>query len=511
MFLSDRAKIFGSPIFSSLWFLLFSIVRIVIELRLQEPFLEAEISTVAHFLSFYLLCYVVTAIIIFYGRNQGLYDALAWANVAFIILPFPPLIDYVLYVEPQIYSYAPQEHFLGNLLTVFSVYGDASWGQRILGVYVSVIIGLAVFLSHKRIIRALKASLANYLYTAVVSVEWIRPLLPSGSMNVPEAIYFSDSVINQGFTIYYVLIAHILLFTIWLASHKKALPSLIASLRPVRSVHWVLVGWLGIALSPNPLPWELVISHLIVITFSCLLGWWFIALVNDYNDIAIDKLSNPNRLFVHMPQLINERETWFCWLAITSTLTALSLGFVPFILMLCYLIGGIVYSVPPPLKLPKPRRYTISSSSIGAGSALFYLMGSIAYIPLDGIAFNDINWYVLFALTLGFGMAGYIKDEKDAFADKQAGIATLFTKLPYKQARKITGLLLLGGWCILLTISLNNLYTFIVGCVCAIVAISSYSKQNNPLIQISLFQVFLASMIISGLLNKEIIHDYIIW
>jgi len=510
MFLSDRAKIFGSPFFSSLWFLLFSIVRIVIELRLQEPFLEAEISTVAHFLSFYLLCYVVTAIIIFYGRNQGLYDALAWTNVAFIILPFPPLIDYLVYVEPQIYSYAPQEHFLGNLLTGFSVYGDASWGQRILGVYVSVIIGLAVFLSHQRIIRAFMASLANYLYTAVVSVEWIRPLLPSGSINVPEAIYMSDLVINQGFTIYYVLIAQLLLLIVWLLSHKNALPSLIASLRPVRSVHWVLVGWLGIALSPNPLPWELVISHLIVITFSCLLGWWFIALVNDYNDIAIDKLSNKNRLFVQSPQLINETEAWFCWLAITSTLTALSLGLVPFILMLCYLIGGIVYSVPPPLKLPKPRRYTISSSSIGAGSALFYLMGSMIYVPLDGFAFNDINWYVLFALTIGFGMAGYIKDEKDAFADKPAGVATLFTKFPYNKARKITGLLLFGGWCILLTISLN-LYTFLVGGVCAIVAMSLYSKKNNPLIQISLFQVFLASMIIVGLLNKEIIYNYIIW
>jgi len=510
MFLSDRAKLFGSPIFSSLWFLLFSIVRIIIELRLQEPFLEAEISTVAHFLSFYLLCYVVTAIIIFYGRNQGLCDALAWTNIVFIILPFPPLIDYVVYVEPQIYSYAPKEHFLGNLLTFFSMYGDGSWGQRILGAYVFFMTGFSVFLSHKKIIRAFIASLTNYLYTSLVSVEWIRSLLPSGSMNVPEAIYISDSVINQGFTIYYVLVAHILLFTIWLASHKNALPSLIASLRPIRSVHWVLVGWLGIALYPNPLPWELVISHLIVITFSCLLGWWFIALVNDYNDIAIDKLSNQNRLFVQMPQLINEREAWFCWLAITSTLMALSLGFVPFTLMLCYLFGGIVYSVSPPLKLPKPRHYTISSSSIGAGSALFYLMGSMAYIPLDGIIFQYINWYVLFALTIGFGMAGYIKDEKDRFADKQVGVATLFTKLPYNQARKITGLLLLGGWCILLTISLS-LYTFIIGCLCAIAAILLYSKQNNPLIQISLFQFFLVSMIISGLLNKEIIHDYIIW
>ncbi|KHD04835.1 hypothetical protein PN36_06805 [Candidatus Thiomargarita nelsonii] len=507
MFLTDKAKFFGSPIFSALWLLLVSIVRSVIEIKLQEPFLYAEISTVAHFLSFYLLCYVVTAIIIFYGRNKGLYDALAWTNLVFIILPFPPLIDYVVYVEPQIYSYAPKEHFLGNLLTFFSMYGDGSWGQRILGAYVFFMTGFSVFLSHKKIIRAFIASLANYLYTAFVSVEWIRSLLPSGSVDVPEAIYISDSVINQGFTIYYVLIAQIFVLTTWFLSHKNALPSLIASLRPIRSLHWVLVGMLGIALSSNPLPWALIITQLIVITFSCLLGWWFIALVNDYNDLAIDKLSNPKRLFVQMPQLINEKEAWFGWLAITSTLMALSLGLIPFLLMLCYLFGGIVYSVPSSLKV---RRYAISSSSIGAGSALFYLMGTMAYIPIDGMVFENINWYVVFALIFGFGMAGYIKDEKDSFADKQAGVATLFTIFPYNQARKITGLLLLGGWCVLLTISLN-LYTFIIGCLCAIAAILLYSKQKNPIIQISLFQVFLASMIISGLLNKEIIQDYIIW
>ena len=499
-------KLLGLPSFSALWLLTFALVRTIIEFELQNSFSLASFSSIAHAVSYFLLCYVVTLLVLRVGLRREMSEAFKWTNVVFIFLPFPPIIDYLFSSKIHLYQYADRGHLLGNLISFFSKYGDASLGQQALGIYIVIVTFTVIYITRRRIIPALAAPLFLYTFSVFASVDWIRGLLPSGSYDSLEARFMASRILHQGYTFFYVSVSVLFVSIWWLIRHRETFPSLIASIRPVRSFHMVQMGIFGLLTSSSPTAPEMFWTNVICITPGILMTWWLTAFINDYSDLKIDKISNSSRFHTCFPGFSRQLTSWISWLGICSFMVVMSLGIVPLILWALYILGGMVYSLPP----IRFRRNILGSSFIGLGSANLYLLGSTAYIAPNSNWQDVIDWTSALLILLGFGLSAYIKDEKDRTADRMDGVNTLFTRFEYKKARKWVWFLLLVGWIIISRLSVDLLTTCLAYSSIA-VSVYFYHRNKPATWQIALFQCFFIFLNVHTLMNKNFIADYIVW
>lgn len=499
-------NLLGDPSFSAVWLLSFSLIRTFIEFELQNSFSLAQYSSIAHAVSYFLLCYVVTLFVLRLGLKRGISEAFKWTNLVFVFLPFPPIIDYLFTSNNHLYQYASREHLLGNLLTFFSKYSDASLGQQVLGIYIVIVTFTAIFIVRRRIIPAIAFPLTLYIFSVLASVGWIRGLLPSGSYDFFAARYMASRILHQGFTFFYVFVSVLFLSIWWFIRHRQTFYPLLMSLRPVRSLHMVMMGVFGLLTSSSPTAPEMFVLNVMCITLAILLSWWLIAFVNDYSDFKIDRVSNGSRFHACFPLLSHQQIGWTFWLGICSFMLILSLGILPLILWALYILGGIVYSLPP----FRFRRNILGSSFIGLGSANLYLLGSTSYISTNSNWWEIINWSSAFIILLGFGLSGYIKDEKDRNADRMDGVDTIFTRLEYAKARKVVWVLLFSGWIMISLLSPDRL-TACIAVVCIGLGMFLYYKYKPATWQIALFQLFFLFLNIYTFMNKSFIKDYIVW
>ncbi len=505
--LSGRFRdLLGSPSFSALWLLSFSLTRTLIEFELQDSLSLAPFSSIAHAVSYFLLCYVVTLFVLHVGLKRGISEAFKWTNIVFVFLPFPPIIDHLFSSQNHLYQYASKEHLLGNLLTFFSKYSDASLGQQILGIYIVIVTFTAVYRARRRIIPSAAAPLVLYLFSVFASVGWVRGLLPSGSYDFLEARYMASRILHQGYTFFYVFLSVLFVSVWWLIRHWKTFRSLLSSLRPVRSLHMVQMGMFGLLTASSPIAPEMLGANVVCITLAILLAWWLVAFLNDFSDKKIDQVSNTGRFHSRFPRLSHQLTGWIFWLAICSFMLTLSLGTVPLILWALYILGGVVYSLPP----FRFRRNILGSSFIGFGSANLYLMGATAFIAPNYNWWEVINWNYALIILLGFGLSGYIKDEKDRFADKIDSVDTIFTRYPYQTARKRVWFLLGAGWISVSLLSVDIL-TACLAYACFGLSMYFYYRYKPAILQIAMFQCFFLFLNIYTLVNKPLLNDCIVW
>ncbi|UCH96941.1 MAG: UbiA family prenyltransferase [Candidatus Aminicenantes bacterium] len=494
------------PSFSAIWLLSLSIIRTLIEFDLQNSIALAQLSSIAHAVSYFVLCYAVTLFVFWLGLKKDISAAFKWTNIVFVILPFPPIIDHIFSSTIRLYQYAPKEHLLGNLITFFSKYGDASLGQQTLGIYIIIISFIAIYIARRRIIPAIAAPLALYIFSVFASIGWIRGLLPSGSYDFLEAKYMASRILHQGFTFFYIFTAILIFIIWWFILNFKTFRSLLISIRPIRSFHMVQMGIFGLLQSPHPVAPEMFGMNAISITLSILLGWWLVAFVNDYADFKIDRISNANRFHVCFPEYSRQAKDWMFWFGICSIILTMSLGIIPLVLFALYILGGIIYSLPP-LRF---RRNILSSSFIGLGSANLYLVGSTSYIPPNTNWWEVVNWSSALIILLGFGLSGFIKDEKDRVPDKIEGVTTIFTRFEYSKARKLAWFLLFCGWIIISLLS-TGILAVCFSSVCIALSMYLYYKSKPVTWQILLFQFFFLFLNIYTFVNKFFVKNYIVW
>ena len=500
MFIKKIAILFEKPSFSALFFLVLAYIRTIIEYTIQKNFGLAVNASVAHSISFYLLCYVITLIIIYLGRKKGINDSFKWTNIVFILLPFPPIVDYYLFNPATVYSYSSIEHFWGNYFTFFNKYTDASPGQKLLGIYIFTTIFICVFKSRKRTFPSLMASLSSYTYTVLISIPWIQHLFPSFSARNIEAVNMSSIALHQKFCIFYIFLSLILLLALWILKDPYILKPLINTLSPVRSLHMIQMGWFGLIQSDIAVLPDFFLSNIIILTISILFAWWLIALVNDYYDIDIDKISNRNRLLVAVPKYKTSLTGWLYWIGLFSILSTISVGVTPAVIISIYIAGGLIYSIPP-IRL---RYYIFSPSFIGIGSMLLYLFGSSYYIVSINQWLTKINYTSVLILLFAFSLSAYIKDEKDRNSDRVDNIKTLFTLFDYKKAKTISTIFLFSGWTMLYIFVNGMLLNMIYfSCIAATIYISY--KQKSAMWHIINFQIFIFINNIVCLSDKKFI------
>ena len=184
------------------------------------------------------------------------------------------------------------------------------------------------------------------------------------------------------------------------------------------------------------------LTALFLVIFAINFAWIFSVGINDYYDIEIDKVINPNRPLVSGDLTKKDVKGFYLFFVIMamifSFICSLLSTFWIIILVGIYLLLGILYSTPP---MRIKMRTSLSTIVIGlscfitilSGGALILLTENFTLIPID-------NTELIFASST-IGIIAFIvslaKDLKDIPGDKAAGIPTLPIKYGPKKTAKI--------------------------------------------------------------------------
>ena len=175
-----------------------------------------------------------------------------------------------------------------------------------------------------------------------------------------------------------------------------------------------------------------IISLVIAVT-----AIWVVSLtINDRNDIAIDEISNPERL---LPRKIFTKDE-FKSIGIIAALLAffgtILVGYPFFMLGLASMILGFIYSSP-----PFRIRYWpfISHAYMALGTVFLVMMGFLLFAPSGTLNNFPVNFMALLVLVVTLIMN--LKDIKDIEGDKPNAVYTIPTIFGLERSKTIIAIL----------------------------------------------------------------------
>jgi chlorophyll synthase len=184
----------------------------------------------------------------------------------------------------------------------------------------------------------------------------------------------------------------------------------------------LLVG-MGLGLLSYPGSFNLNIFSVFVIFtifISIWLAWMTSVVVNDIEDLEIDRITNSQR---PLPQSIFSLEEYkdfgvVCFLL--SLLGGVTVGTNFFVLILVYQIIAWFYSSSP----LRVKRFPIVATVVSAiASLMIVFMGFILMSSSQSI--EGLSWRIILLLFLSYTLASPIKDFKDIEGDKKYGVWTI--------------------------------------------------------------------------------------
>jgi len=253
--------------------------------------------------------------------------------------------------------------------------------------------------------------------------------------------------------------------------NKHYFYSLIKSIKPFRSLHFVGMVLIGLlmfsSLSNNRLVFDdyLLVSFPVIVMVSI---WQYTTMINDFYDIKIDEIVHPDRPLVERkidPKLYRE-------IAIIFGIFSILLSFIfsleiTIIVILCVIMGTI-YSVPP----VRLKNKIYGHISVGFGSSSSFIVGVYGFYSMK----NDLNliYYSegikylfpkIFFLTLiifaVFSISPLINAIKDYEGDKMANVNNIYTVYGLKKGKKIVTILIILLFMVPLTL-FNSLIDVII-------------------------------------------------
>jgi 4-hydroxybenzoate polyprenyltransferase len=210
---------------------------------------------------------------------------------------------------------------------------------------------------------------------------------------------------------------------------KEFIKDFLKNIRPLKSLHFMVMASLGCYFSRNfqILPWILSL----VAVFSV---WQYTIHLNDVFDVEIDRISHADRPLVKHE--VSQRSYIILLICLLCVVFGISiyLGWVSVLVASIYVGLATIYSAPP----FRMRQYIIQTIFIGAGSMLAFFFG---FSSLNSLFSGEIA--VIGSLVfLGLSTGTVIKDYKDYEGDKAANVTTLFTKFGVNQGLLISYILL---------------------------------------------------------------------
>jgi 4-hydroxybenzoate polyprenyltransferase len=404
-----------------------------------ENYFNISTELVSIDLLHYTLSYITLALLLigalYYATRLKIEQIARVVLPAFILLLLSPLLDILLtFGEGVSILYLQPGYDINLLRTYFTFFGGftgVSTGIRI--EIALVLVGIFFYCLNKQL-----TILPSIVYTWICyTIIFMWGAAPYFVQWIKQLTGFAYTFAGISMIHFYLVVALVLAGIIFFLANKPLFVALIKDMRALRIFYYVLMLLLGavIALCVNLeristqiyFYDDIIINLLlasIAIYFSCV----FALMMNNMADIAIDRISNPNRPFVS--GMIPPKT--YVWL--TYSFGALALFYAAmvnakaFLIIAATMASYYIYSMPP-LRF---KRVTVFSKLAIAFNSLALVVLGFLLVQHDLSHFPNSLFIIL---LVGFTLSANFIDMKDIAGDKAAGILTLPVLLGEQQAK----------------------------------------------------------------------------
>jgi 4-hydroxybenzoate polyprenyltransferase len=453
----------------SISFLAIISTRLLIEsglLGFPQKNLEGFVAYFSHTFLFFLLTYLLVLFFLKTLIKEKTYKISNFLLWGFWIVILPPIIDNIIFGNSY-KSFYFFDSFQGLVVRFFTLFGKnpdwgITWGTRV-NILISIFsIGIYVYIKTKNLKKVLISIIGNYTLFFLLSsfpslVVFLIELFKTGTfLNVsnstvagyfltPLTIFSLKTVAIESFlakkiTLIYLPFVLFTLFFLFFKTNKRETLCFLKNIRPAQIIFNLGILFIGMGLGyfyyPVFFKFDFfnffAILNLILVVVSC---WIFSVVVNDLNDLEIDKISNPQRPLINGKISFSNYEVYGWVFFFLSLFGAALISPLIFLIVLSYHLLTFVYSCYP-FRLKK--FIGISNFLISLASLNFLLIGFLVFSEDQSL--DKFLWSVYWFLFIAYFLITPLKDLKDFEGDKKNKITTL----PVLIGKKNTRLLIAG-------------------------------------------------------------------
>ena len=397
-----------------------------------------------HFSLFYIALALSIITLFYLTTKEQVTKLIRVILPSFTILLLPPLIDLIVSKGNRYQmSYLLPEFHENILFRYFTFYSEFNSGKiKTMGIGpagitpgIRIEIALALIASSFYMLFKTRSKIRTFigivtLYSIIFTFCAFPFITASLAALIPSFSKYSEHIFIQIYTLISLVLCAILSYY---AAPNITL-ALLRDIRPLRLIHYLGFFIFGILLGISTTN-KATILGCTLLTFAIALAWIFSVMTNNFADIAIDHISNPERPLIagSIDPTLYQRIYWIIFILILITSWVISAH--SMYLILGFTAVYFVYSMPP---LRLKRVPILSKLAIGINTLLMAVLG-FTYVTGSLIhAFpQKIGWFIL----ISFSLAGNLIDIKDYEGDKAAKIMTLPTILGLPRAKLIISFL----------------------------------------------------------------------
>ena len=472
-------KNYAVPVFDTIIVIFgFTLVRTFFE-NFSNPdpngFFTPVYSAFFTYFLFYASTFLFLLIVLFCFTKIEMKKLTTFSLFLLPIICLPPIIDLLITKGRglcMMYVVQNPKNLLADFLTFFGPFHDCgiTIGIRLEILLICIFIFLLIYYATRKKLKALFGAILGYSLIfanlALPSLVMMPYFFSDTSLN--KNLFFSElfksSLLNSVHTFsslpldpqtlyvqqggffmsrcHWIMIVLSLLIIFYLA-YRPLWNAWIRNLRPERILYYSLIAIFGMSISyrvNGSWPTFTLPDILALIVFFTLiiLNWCLAVIINDIEDMEIDKISNPDRPLITKNMSIGQFKTIGVILLFLILTGAPLLNYPVFVFLILFQFMYYVYSKKP-LYL---KKYFFIASPLLAFNALLVAMAGFFLISANQkfLAFPvESVWFIL----IGFSIFVNIKDFKDYAGDKAAGIKTLPAVFGQEKAKKILAFLII--------------------------------------------------------------------
>lgn len=414
------------------------------------------------------------------------------AQISKVVLTFMPIIIICPVIDIVVHFWAPFHQTLGYLSPelhgaffehYFTFFGNhigekmgPSIGYRVEVLFVLIGFGIYLFTQTNNLLKTVAGFIA--LYTLI----YFFCSTPYVLKNFFHFKPYSPQVVP-----YYMVLAVIALVTLYAKAFKTEFFQLVKDFRWLRLLFYIFILLFGAVYGLKlggfvTLP---KLSQFVFIVISLVFAWKYAVMINNIEDLEIDKVSNTNRpLLNNFSASHYKTVAWFV-LGI-SMIFAFYVNVAVGQFMAIFTFNYFIYSSGP-IRLKQVP--VISKFPIAANVTLLFMLGNV----LVDYSVSKIPAEIYIYMLVGGTLALNVIDIKDYEGDKAAGVKTLPVLLGLKPSKFILGIVFLVGYFFSFLFTVNNTtYLMLLGLgVLQLISITAKNYSDKRVVGIFLLSILL--------------------
>ena len=453
-----------------------------------------------HYSTYYiaLVIFLLLALAFVTGEKVAVTGKVILTFIPIIIIC--PIIDLVLsygfdlkqtlgYLSPELHGNFFSKYFLyfGNSIGVnlsapgiFKLNMGPSIGYRAEVFFVLVGFGIYIGVKTKSLVKSLIGVLLIYtLIYFFCSTPFVLKNFLKLSPYAPQLVP------------YYLLLSFIGLIPMFIKAFPKESKMIFNDFRWLRLAFYELIFLFGVVygLKEGGVIRPSTLYQGVFVLISIFFLWKHAVMVNNIEDITIDKVSNSKRPLITKAIDLKLYQQLAWWMLGLGLVYALYADIIIWYFLAIFSFNYFIYSAGP---IRLKRVPIISKLPIALNILLLFILGNV----YTGVGFSNIPVEVVLFIVLGGTLALNIIDIKDFQGDKKAGIKTLPVLIGLKPAKLLLGILFLGGHLLGFIFTIKNETYFILVVLGVLQLISITSKNYSDKRVVGLFLVSILCVIV---------------